>query len=287
MTRFLKLTFQGILFAMLANYACAEPSAHKKAQHTHKAKRVTKKNKKHTVHHARVYKPQYAAPTEKQINAALPTSPSAGIASFFTRRVASVEGKMVEFVHKTVSNLKYSVYKFGGGHFEPAQGVYVLDCSDYVDNVLQTVDPKAYSNLVDYTGSVRPTTQHYYEFFNDLDEDNSQYGWTKITDVSELQPGDVLVFRYKRGMRTTGGHVMIVMDKPMRDANVYLVRVADSAASGHSHDTRQGNTSGIGIGTLLLKADPSTGKPTAFAWRVGSSWKSNVKFAMGRPVYSS
>jgi len=295
MMRLIKLILCCVMFACLANKVMADNHLHRSHKKVHytthkktKAKQTAKKTKRHKVQHARVYKPQVAAPIENnEITAALPEAPPAGITGFFTRRVASVEDRMVNFVRKTVSNLRYSVYKLGGGHFEPSRGVYVLDCSDYVDNVIQAVDPKAYSNLVSYTGSERPTTQHYYDFFKELDEDDQQAGWTKINDVSELQPGDVLVFRYKRGVRTTGGHVMIVMDKPLGDESTYLVRVADSAASGHSHDTRLGNSSGIGIGTLLLKADPTTGRPTAFAWKVGSPWKSNVRFAMGRPIYSS
>jgi cell wall-associated NlpC family hydrolase len=290
----MKLFFYYILFAALTNVAFAQQHkhTHKHLQHTHhhKTKKISKMHKKHPAHHARVYKPQYSASNDKQLNLniAQPADTTQSTWGGFIRRglVASVEDRMVKFVHKTVSNLRYSVYKLGGGHFEPARGVYVLDCSDYVDNVLQAVDPKAYSGLVNYMGTDRPTSQHYYDFFTELDSDNSQHGWTRIKDVDQLLPGDVLVFRYKRGMHATGGHVMIVMDKPISDDNVYLVRVADSAPSGHSQDTRQPNTSGIGIGTLLLKADPASGRPSAYAWKVGAPFKNNVRIAMGRPIYS-
>lgn len=291
MMRFLKLILACIVMAAVASTAVAQTQKHKKKSHHtqhHKAKKA--KSRKKTKTHHRVYKPQVEAPSDKRISMALPenqTPPPIGIASFFTKRVASVEDRMVTFVHKTVSNLKYSVYKLGGGHFEPSRGVYILDCSDYVDNVLQAVDPKAYSGLANYMGTDRPTSQHYYDFFSELDDDNIQHGWTRISDVEDLMPGDVLVFRYKRGVHMTGGHVMIVMDKPIGDDNTFLVRVADSAPSGHSHDTRQPNTSGIGIGTLLLKTDPTSGRPSAYAWKVGAPWKNNVRIAMGRPVYSS
>ena len=77
---------------------------------------------------------------------------------------------------------------------------------------------------------------------------------------------------------------MVVMDKPIADGDGYLVRVADSAPSGHSQDTRRGRVSGIGIGTMVLKTNPDTGEPSAYAWKVGASWKSNVKIAMARPI---
>ena len=77
---------------------------------------------------------------------------------------------------------------------------------------------------------------------------------------------------------------MVVMNKPVFDEDAYLVRVADSAPSGHSEDTRRAHKSGIGIGTLLLKVDSRTGRPSAYAWKVGSRWKQNVTFAMARPI---
>ena len=198
--------------------------------------------------------------------------------------MSSMEQRLVSFVHKSVAGLRYSVYQLGGSRFDPSRGVYVLDCSGYVDNILQTIYPEAYSNLVNYTGSEKPTTQHYSQFIKGLTEDPSDY-WNKVDHIEQLRAGDILVFRYKNSRgRETGGHVMVVMDKPVREDGDFLVRVADSAPAGHSEDTRQSHTSGIGIGTLLLKANPKTGHPSAFAWKVGSCWKKNVSFAMARPI---
>lgn len=196
----------------------------------------------------------------------------------------SIEKRVVSFVAKTVSDLHYSSYKLGGSRFDPSKGVYILDCSNYVDHILQVIYPHAYSRLVNSTGAGTPNSRHYYDFISRLSED-SKYCWNKIRNVDQLRPGDVLVFRYKnpRGHQT-GGHVMLVMDKPLRDIDTYLVRVADSAPNGHSEDTRLRHVSGIGIGTLLLKVNPQTGQPTAYAWRFGSHWKNNVYFAMARPA---
>lgn len=199
--------------------------------------------------------------------------------------VSSVEKDLLSFVHKTVTNLHYSSYKLGGSRFDTTRGVYVVDCSNFVDHILQKIYPNAYSSLVNSTGTDTPATTHYYHFFNnDLNDDSVQY-WNKIADIEELRPGDILVFRYKnsRGAQT-GGHVMVVMDKPIRVDDVFFVRIADSASSGHSEDTRRPHKSGIGIGTLLLKANPKTGKPSAYAWGVGGYWNKNVNFAMARPI---
>lgn len=197
----------------------------------------------------------------------------------------SIGEHIAKMVYKTVDTLRYSVYKLGGTHYDPSNGVYIVDCSEYVDNILQQANPNAYSNLVDWTGTYKPTTLHYYEFINELAYDQNNY-WNKVNDATKLQPGDILVFRNKHHLRrnATEGHIMVVMDKPVADEEGYQVRVADSAPVGHSQDTRQHHVSGIGIGTLLLKINPRTGQPSAYAWKVGSHWVKNVNFAMARPV---
>jgi hypothetical protein len=272
-------------------------AAHKQLHKKHKKSRsrtkkhgvkhtTQSKNKKKSNHSARrhvstsKYKPQYAPATN--IESVIPSA-----ATFSTRSrrgfVSSIEQKLVQFVHKTVSTIQYSAYQLGGKRFDASKGIYVLDCSDYVDNILHAVYPKAYSSLVNSTGTDKPTSQHYYDFFNQL-SDNSSYYWNKIDDVDQLQAGDILVFRNKKGLRNgAGGHVMIVMDKPVEDDDAFLVQVADSAPVGHSHDTRQANSSGIGVGTLVLKVDRS-GSPSAYAWKIGSRWRNNVFIAMARPV---
>ncbi len=198
--------------------------------------------------------------------------------------VSSIEKRLVGFVHHTVFNLTYSSYQFGGKRFDPSHGVYVVDCSSYVDHLLRAVTPRAYSSLVNSSGADHPNTAHYYHFFTQLTDKPKRY-WDNVSHVKELQAGDILVFRYKNSAHhARGGHVMVVMDKPTRDVDAFQVRVADSASTGHSEDTRPPHTSGIGIGTLLLKVNPKTGKPAAYAWKEGSHWKKNVKFAMARPL---
>lgn len=200
--------------------------------------------------------------------------------------VASLERRLVHYVHKSVATLRYSAYKLGGTHFDTSRGVYIVDCSAYVDHTLRAVYPNAYSSLVNSTGSDKPNTLNYYNFFTELSEDSNEH-WSRVKDVEKLRPGDILVFRYKNSqgnITSGGGHVMVVMKKPVRDEEGYLVSVADSAPVGHSEDTRSPNVSGIGIGTLVLKVNPKTGHPSAYAWKVGSRWKHNVSFAMARPL---
>ncbi len=203
------------------------------------------------------------------------------------RFFSSVQQRLVQFVDDTVNTLSYSVYQWGGSHFDTSRGVYIVDCSRYVNYVLEATHPHAYFNLVRSSGSDTPNTQHYYDFITGLSDDPSRH-WRRIEEVEDLQAGDILVFRNKSAVGVDAGHVMVVMDKPVSsNSYTYLVRIADSAPTRHSYDTRSRRVSGIGIGTLVLRVDPMTGQPKAYAWQVGALWKKNVKFAMARPVHAN
>lgn len=197
--------------------------------------------------------------------------------------LTSIEKNLIGFVRKTIETIRYTAYKLGGTRIDTSQGVYVVDCSTYVDHILKSVYPRAYTSLTSWSGTEKPTTNDYYQYFTNLSEDSRH--WNMVDDVEQLRPGDIIVFRSKnRRGNETGGHVMVVMDKPTHEGNTFLVRIADSASSGHTKDTRKPRASGIGIGTMLLKVNPQTSLPYAYAWKVGSRWENNVNFAMARPV---
>ena len=230
---------------------------------------------------------KYAKKKVKKSNRGMTSASSSNmvLADDSSSFVGTIKKRLVGFVHEVVGTLRYSSYKLGGTRFDTSRGVYILDCSSYVDHILKSIYPKAYGYLVNSTKTEKPTTHDYYHFFNNL-SDSSSYYWNKIDAVWQLEPGDIIVFRYKNTLgNETGGHVMVVMDKPIAtdNPNVFYVRITDSASGGHSRDTRRLKSSGIGIGTLVLKVNPKTYQPAAFAWRVGSKWKENVSVVMGRP----
>lgn len=197
--------------------------------------------------------------------------------------LSTIEQRLVSFVRNTISSIHYSSYKLGGTTIDSSRGIYVVDCSTYVDHILKTVYPLAYESLVTGTGTEKPTTDDYYDYFINLGY-KSQTNWNTVEDVDELRPGDILVFRFKNANgRETGGHVMVVMDEPSHAGDTFFVRVADSAPTGHSQDTRLPRRSGIGIGTLMLKVDKDY-QPYAYAWKEGAHWQRNVNFAMARPI---
>lgn len=200
-----------------------------------------------------------------------------------TNLLTSLERNLINFIRSTISTLNYTRYMFGGNKFDTTRGVYVVDCSAYIDHILKNMSPHAYKSLKNFSGSERPTTNHYYHYFQNLTDESSH--WNTVEKVESLRPGDVIVFRYQKvKSKEIAGHVMIVMEQPKRKGNVFLIRIADSAPSAHSKDTRLPATSGIGIGTMLLKIDPNTHLPYAYAWKIGSQFKKNVNIAMARPI---
>jgi cell wall-associated NlpC family hydrolase len=193
---------------------------------------------------------------------------------------------VVSYIHQFMNSLRYTTYRTGGRIFDSTRGIYELDCSHYVDHILQTIYPHAYSNLTLWTGEQDPDSANYYNFFSHLTT-NAGADWNKVNNAYQLQPGDILVFRYLTPSGIAkGGHVMVVMDTPTpdNDNDALMVRVSDSAFGGHSDDTRPLHNSGVGIGTLLLKIDSITGQPSAYAWNIGAPWRSSVDIAMARPL---
>lgn len=280
-------------------------TTHKKT-HTHRTKTVSKKS--HATKHAKRKIVKTSKTTRKKIHTRKKTKrlhatksritkPSQHSAAILNTSntynighsllpaylLTSMQKNLVTFVKNTVESIHYTTYKLGGTRIEPSRGIYIVDCSSYVDHILKTIYPRSYSSLAVWSGTQKPTTNDFYHYFRNL-SDNSQH-WNSIDDAEELRPGDILVFRSKNRMgEETGGHVMIVMDKPVRNGNALLLRIADAAPSRHSRDTRMRNASGIGIGSMLLKIDPNTSLPYAYAWTIGSRWESNVNFAMARPI---
>jgi cell wall-associated NlpC family hydrolase len=279
-----------ILFMMLITLAVSPAFAvhsANKIQHTKKSHAKIIHKKSHSTN--KKYPHKKLIPTHAAINPVTPAAkvntPNISHSLLPGYLLSSIEKNLVHFVRNTIESIRYTTYKLGGTKIDTSKGIYIVDCSTYVDHILKTIYPRAFSSLSTWSGSQKPTTNDYYHYFRNLSDDSEH--WNAINDVEELRPGDILVFRNKNRYGTQiGGHVMIVMDKPERKGNIFLLRIADSASSGHSKDTRMPHTSGIGIGSMLLKVHPGTLRPSAYAWRVGSHWETNVSFAMARPVGS-
>lgn len=253
----------------------------KQAHRLHRVKQsIVKQKKTMTVHKKKIlHVVKKKTPIKNAVNNLTKKIPSDVVKVPSTQKHT-----LVHFVQNLVRNLKFSAYKLGGNRFDARRGVYVVDCSSYVDKILKTVHPRAFAKLVRYSGSVQPTTRDYYHFFNNLTDEPQSY-WDTVDDISQLKAGDLLVFRYRdEPENVMKGHIVIVMDQPIRVKDTYRVRISDSAPVRHSHDTRMRRVSGIGIGTMLFKINPKTYQPMAYAWGLNSRWEKNVRFAMARPL---
>ncbi|CAN5225118.1 hypothetical protein BH10PSE19_BH10PSE19_14080 [soil metagenome] len=228
-----------------------------------------------------------AQPLAQSFSAGNPTSKPVQH-SLWRSAATNTSHKLLGYVKLTLNALHHTRYRFGGKRFDTAKGIYSVDCSGYVNNLLGLSNPHAFHEILNQQQISRPNTTDYYRFLGHIPYGRSSSHWYHVRGISELRAGDILVYSSPgRSKRRSPGHVMIVVETPKRDSRatgIYHVRVADSAHSGHSYDTRRPHTSGIGVGTLLLKANPHTNQPIAFAWREDSRWKLGVDFAMGRMI---
>jgi hypothetical protein len=120
-----------------------------------------------------------------------------------------------------------------------------------------------------------PSPPKYVTFFQSLAK-TPQEGWQAVNKVSDLRPGDVVAWEYKKA--TSSGHAVIIAGVPVEQGDgTWLVKVYDSTASSHGDDSRpqdpraevlesSGKRSGLGHGMMAFSADPVTGAITGYRW---------------------
>ena len=109
--------------------------------------------------------------------------------------------------------------------------------------------------------------------------------WMRIVRLAEARAGDVAAWR-KATVPEQGVTGQIVLfdstPKPVA-ADVYEVVVIDSTSRPHRDDTRNGDETGVGRGTIYLRVD-GDGRPVAFATRSSEGPFTPYSIAIGRPV---
>jgi hypothetical protein len=126
-------------------------------------------------------------------------------------------------------------------------GVWKLDCSYFVKQVVKKVSREHYDELPKNNSTLRTAlAADYYKLFKaiKLGKYNSSL-WQVIDDMSLVQPGDIIAYAYGGSTHSDGGttgHVMVIMSgahhSSCSDSEQYWVWVADAANSGHYQDTR-------------------------------------------------
>lgn len=174
-------------------------------------------------------------------------------------------------------------------------GSYRYDCVGFVSYALKQAAPQAresaFKALAIKPGRI-PSPPHYRAFFASLSE-KPQPGWQAVTNVSELRPGDVVV--WERKTKTSSGHAVVIGGAPVAGPDgAWVVEVYDSTASPHGDDSRpsdpraevlatNGQRSGLGRGLMAFTADPATGALTGYRWSPKSK-TNTVPIAAGRPT---
>jgi hypothetical protein len=167
----------------------------------------------------------------------------------------------------------------------PAEGVYDMDCSGFVDYLLKRVAPQQYANLPIETGHARPRAAMYFDLFHGLPE-NPAPGWKSIDRLADAQRGDIIAWSLEASTQKPGdtGHVVIVASPPVpANKREYRVEVYDSSGIHHDDDSRPKATSGIGKGVITFKVD-ERGIPVGFQFNSLAHFHLEL-IAIGRLVH--
>lgn len=194
----------------------------------------------------------------------------------------------------------------------PAEGLYYYDCVGFTGYTVRVATPQAWASVQSVTGIAPgyvPTPTRFASFFNSL-ATTPQTGWQAVTTGAAILPGDVLAWGPEPNNPEEAGHSVMALSapQPLGDGKYALV-VMDSTATDHGPDdtrrsaplnqrnaplgasTNTGSTSaapstapsGLGIGTIGLVTDPSSGAVTGIQWSIGVAITS-VTFGVGRPI---
>jgi hypothetical protein len=174
-------------------------------------------------------------------------------------------------------------------------GSYRYDCVGFVSYALKQAAPQAWESAfkaLDIKPGRIPSPAKYRAFFASLAE-KPQSGWQAVTKVSELRPGDVVV--WEQETKTASGHAVVIGGIPVAGPDgAWVVEVYDSTASPHGDDSRpndlraevlatKGQRSGLGRGMMAFAADPATGTLTGYRWSPKSK-PNTVPIAAARPT---
>ncbi|AIE85671.1 hypothetical protein [Fimbriimonas ginsengisoli] len=152
-------------------------------------------------------------------------------------------------------------------------------CNNFMTLLLQNSYPGWTAKGAGFS-SASPTAAMYHDAI-----EGNLYGFQKVSNFSNILPGDLLVAKYFDGSDNTG-HVMLVrgaqaMGTDGAGVTTWQIEVIDCSKSNHSQDTRVFNlgpnttfaTGGVGRG--LMQVFTKNGAILAYTWSL----------ANGSPVY--
>jgi hypothetical protein len=203
-------------------------------------------------------------------------SPSVGLAEPPVELAQGTD--LLAAVRQVLANVRETSYQHHS-KVDPSNGIYQLDCSEFVSLLLQRVAPKHYQEIPTEPEHSQPRARMYFRFFEEL-EHEPRAGWQSITNLAEVAAGDVVAWeKLSTGGQGDTGHVMIVAESPHRNPDgTFQVRVYDSSEIPHTEDSRSAGSSG----SVLFRVNQN-GAPIAFQFNARSHWHSEP-IAIGRLV---
>lgn len=192
-----------------------------------------------------------------------------------------------------IKTKKFSSLYSHSNIIDPYKGLYEVDCSGFVNNILK--EQKLLNALFEIQNFINsqeniphpiyldPWPLHYVLF---ISSQTPKKYWQTIWDVKLLQPGDIIAYYSASNKNLSsehGQHVMIVSDaiKCAPDSSCIWVPIFDSTKKPHGSSDIRENGNGIGQGTIGLEINEH-GTPTELLWHPESKYKLKCKIAMAR-----
>lgn len=162
------------------------------------------------------------------------------------------------------------------------KGYFDVDCSSFVDYLLEKKAPLARQELPIDKGHVRARAQNFHDYFKRLEEAPTAH-WKAIKTIDALEVGDIIAWKYDASLKKKDtGHVVVVAQKAIQeDKNLYWLRIIDASKSKHAFDTKEGAQTGIGSGIMWFRVNDQ-GIPIALHWSSKAKKEVHHSIAMGR-----
>jgi hypothetical protein len=177
-------------------------------------------------------------------------------------------------IHETVYQHKTKI--------DEETGVYRCDCSGLGIYILNRTVAKDDPRGPLGDGKARPRAMHFYEAFADAKTQADGGRWQGIERLVDARPGDIIAWRREVVVPGNSGHVVIVDQQPVAEADG-LVRVVmiDSTTRPQVDDTRRKGESGVGRGTMWFAVDDE-GRPIAYVRGSREAEPIAVRISIGR-----
>lgn len=213
--------------------------------------------------------------------------PSIAAAPATTRPTATTNpaSPLLARAYRMLAALKSTTYQHVTDVDEQT-GEYFCDCSGFVSYLLRKEMPAQYAAVPFPAPFRHPRAVEFHDAFAAAPtETQPGQKWTHVVRLADARPGDVAAWR-KATIPEKGvtGHIVLFDSTPRRvAADISEVVVIDSTSRPHKDDTREGDTTGVGRGTIYFKVD-AEGRPVAFATGSAEGPFTSYSIAIGRPV---